>query len=326
MQAILNYTVSFPGLGINDLSISRIAFQFNLFGRQVTVFWYGLLFAAAMVLCIVLAMRHAKHHNFKSDDILDFFLWMIPLILVGARLYYVIFEWDQFRGDWKSILNIRQGGLAFYGGVIGGIIAVIAVTKIKKMKLHRPLDYLAVYVPLGQAIGRWGNFFNQEAFGTNTSLPWGMISEGTRQGLAAMNPNPANPLPGLNPALPVHPTFLYEFIANMVIFVILLIVRRRVKRPWVTLHSYLFLYGLVRFFVEGVRTDSLMFQLFGLNLRVSQVLSALMVLFSGAFLIAIYVRGRQRDRMVASLAGVPADVTEICELVANDEDNEDDEE
>jgi phosphatidylglycerol:prolipoprotein diacylglycerol transferase len=169
MCGILNFTVSFPGLGINDLSISRVAFQFNLFGRQVTVFWYGLLFAIAMVLCIALAMRHAKYHNFDSNDILDFFLWMIPFILIGARIYYVIFEWDQFRGNWKSAFNIRQGGLAFYGGVIGGIVAILVVAKFKKIKFYRPLDFLVVYVPLGQAIGRWGNFFNQEAFGTNTS-------------------------------------------------------------------------------------------------------------------------------------------------------------
>ena len=322
MCGILNFTVSFPGLGINDLSISRVAFQFNLFGRQVTVFWYGLLFAIAMVLCIVLAMRHAKHHNFDSNDILDFFLWMIPFILIGARIYYVIFEWDQFRGNWKSAFNIRQGGLAFYGGVIGGIVAILVVAKFKKIKFYRPLDFLVVYVPLGQAIGRWGNFFNQEAFGTNTSLPWGMISEGTRQGLAALNPIPAKPLPGLDPSLPVHPTFLYEFIANMVIFVILIYVRRRAKRPWATLHSYLLLYGLVRFFVEGIRTDSLMFRLFDYNFRVSQVLSAVMVLFSGVFLIAIYVRGRRRDRLVGSLPGVPSDVVEITESASKDEKDE----
>ncbi|HHW93608.1 MAG TPA: prolipoprotein diacylglyceryl transferase [Clostridiaceae bacterium] len=322
MHAILNYNVSFPGLGIHDLSISRIAFQFNLFGRQVVVYWYGLLFAIAMVLCLVLAARHAKYHHLASDDIVDLFLWMVPSILIGARIYYVIFEWDQFKGNWKSALNFREGGLAFYGGVIGGIISVVVVAKVKKMKLHRPLDFLAVYVPLGQAIGRWGNFFNQEAFGTNTSLPWGMISEGTRRGLASVNPDPANPLPGIDPALPVHPTFLYEFIANMIIFVILIYVRRNIKRPWVTFHSYLFLYGLVRFFVEGIRTDSLMFTFLGYNLRVSQVLSALMVLASVAFLIAIYLRGRQRDRIMASLAGVPADIVEVSEIVAEDTDED----
>lgn len=324
MHAILNYNVSFPGLGIYDLPVSRIAFQFNLFGRHVVVYWYGMLFAVAMVLCIVLAMRQAKHHNLLSDDIIDLFLWMIPAILIGARLYYVAFEWEHFKGNWKSALNFREGGLAFYGGVIGGIIAIIIITKVKKMKLHRPLDFFAVYVPLGQGIGRWGNFFNQEAFGTNTSLPWGMISEGTANGLAAINPDPANPLPGIDPALPVHPTFLYEFIANMIIFVILIYVRRHAKRPWTTFHSYLFLYGLVRFFVEGIRTDSLMFTLLGYNLRVSQVLSALMVLVSGVFLIAIFLRGRRRERIVASLAGVPDGIIEVSEAVSEESDEDKD--
>ncbi len=322
MHAILNYNVSFPGLGIHDLSISRIAFQFNLFGRNVVVYWYGLIFAVAMVLCIVLAMRQAKHHNLLSDDIIDLFLWMIPFILVGARLYYVVFEWDYFKGDWKLALNFREGGLAFYGGVIGGIIAIIVVAKIKKMKLYRPLDFLAVYVPLGQGIGRWGNFFNQEAFGTNTSLPWGMISEGTSQGLAAINPDPANPLPGIDPALPVHPTFLYEFVANMIIFVILIFIRKHAKRPWTTFHSYLFLYGLVRFFVEGIRTDSLMVTLFDYHLRVSQLLSAIMVLVSGVFLVAIYLRGRRRDRVVASLGGIPDGIVEVVEAASKEEDED----
>ncbi len=322
MHAILNYNVSFPGLGIHDLSISRIAFQFNLFGRNVVVYWYGLIFAVAMVLCILLAMRQAKHHNLLSDDIIDLFLWMIPFILVGARLYYVVFEWDYFKGDWKLALNFREGGLAFYGGVIGGIIAIIVVAKIKKMKLYRPLDFLAVYVPLGQGIGRWGNFFNQEAFGTNTSLPWGMISEGTSQGLAAINPDPANPLPGIDPALPVHPTFLYEFVANMIIFVILFFIRKHARRPWTTFHSYLFLYGLVRFFVEGIRTDSLMVTLFDYHLRVSQLLSAIMVLVSGVFLVAIYLRGRRRDRVVASLCGIPDGIVEVVEAASKEEDED----
>lgn len=315
MLVLMNYHVSFPRLGIHDLSINRIAFQFSLFGRQFTVFWYGLIFALAMVLCIVLAMRHAKRYQLTGDDILDTFLWMIPLILVGSRLYYVVFEWDQFKGNWRSIADFRQGGLAFYGGVIGGILAIMITAKLKRIKLHRLLDFFAVYVPLGQAIGRWGNFFNQEAFGSNTSLPWGMISEGTRQGLAALNRDLTNPLPGLNPDLPVHPTFLYEFIANIIIFVVLIFVRRRSSRPWVTVHTYFLLYGFVRFFVEGIRTDSLKFKLFSCDLRVSQVLSAAMVLFSSAFLIAIYLRGRKRDRIVAGISGVPEGIAEIKELM-----------
>lgn len=301
MTALLTYHVSFPGLGIQDLAIDRVAFELSLFGRDLTVYWYGLTFTLAMALCIIVALYRAPKYDFTRDDILDYFLWMIPMILLGARLYYVAFEWDQFKGSLGAILDFRQGGLAFYGGVLGGMLAVTLVARVKRIKLHRIFDYLAVLVPLGQGIGRWGNFFNQEAFGTNTSLPWGMISEGTRQGLAALNANQANPLPGLDPNLPVHPTFLYEFLANMAIFVILLWVHKRQKQPWMTFISYLFLYGLVRFFVEGVRTDSLTFEAGGQTWRISQVLSAVMVV--GAVVLFAFLRhqAKKRARLMASM-------------------------
>jgi phosphatidylglycerol:prolipoprotein diacylglycerol transferase len=320
MRFVLNYHVSFPGLGIENLVVNREAFVFNLFGRQLTVFWYGLIFTLAMILCIVIAMMRAKNYGFTRDDILDYFLWMIPLILVGSRLYYVVFEWDQFKGSFASIFDLRQGGLAFYGGVLGGMLAVAIAARIKRVKLHRILDYLAVLIPLGQGIGRWGNFFNQEAFGTNTSMPWGMISEGTRQGLAALNPDPANPLPGLNPNLPVHPTFFYEFAANMIIFAVLLLVHKRQKRPWTTVLTYFFLYGIVRFFVEGIRTDSLMFNAFGSAFRISQVLSAVMVV--GAVIVFVIIRGRakKRHQLIAELATAPEQVPEFSP--ADDTDQE----
>ncbi|NLB51093.1 MAG: prolipoprotein diacylglyceryl transferase [Clostridiaceae bacterium] len=320
MRFVLNYHVSFPGLGIENLVVNREAFVFNLFGRELTVFWYGLIFTLAMILCIVIAMMRAKNFGFTRDDILDYFLWMIPLILVGSRLYYVVFEWDQFKGSFASIFDLRQGGLAFYGGVLGGMLAVAIAARIKRVKLHRILDYLAVLIPLGQGIGRWGNFFNQEAFGTNTSMPWGMISEGTRQGLAALNPDPANPLPGLNPNLPVHPTFFYEFAANMIIFAVLLLVHKRQKRPWTTVLTYFFLYGIVRFFVEGIRTDSLMFNAFGSTFRISQVLSAVMVV--GAVIVFVIIRGRakKRHQLIAELATAPEQVPEFSP--ADDTDQE----
>lgn len=312
MLCDLSYHVSFPGLGIENLAVNREAFTFSLFGHQLTVFWYGLIFTIAMVTCIVIAMLRAKKYGFSRDDILDYFLWMIPLILIGSRIYYVIFEWDQFKGSLSSIFDLRQGGLAFYGGVLGGMLAVAVAARVKRIKLHRIFDYLAVLIPLGQGIGRWGNFFNQEAFGTNTSLPWGMISEGTAQGLAALNPDPANPLPGLNPGLPVHPTFFYEFAANMVIFAILLVVHRRQKRPWTTVLTYFFLYGIVRFFVEGVRTDSLVFEAFGHTLRISQILSAVLVVGSALLFALAWFSASKRERLVAEMNTMPDQVPEFA--------------
>jgi len=282
--------------------VSRIAFDFNLFGRHVTIYWYGLLFAVALLLCMVLAVQQAKAHRLKGDDILDFFLLMIPFMVIGARLYYVAFEWDAYKENPARILDITEGGLAFYGGVIGGMIALFIIAHVKHIKVHHLLDYIAVYVPLGQGIGRWGNFFNQEAFGINTDLPWGMISEGTKSWLTRINPDPANPLPGLDPNLPVHPTFLYEFLANMIIFAILLAVRRKSdKYPYRTMLTYFLLYGLTRFFVEGIRTDALVFTMFGQEIRISQLVSLAMVVISVVFLVVLAIRDKQREKVLVSL-------------------------
>jgi phosphatidylglycerol---prolipoprotein diacylglyceryl transferase len=283
-----DFLVDFPGLGIKDLPVSRVAFQ--IFG--LPIYWYGLLIAFALILCLLLAMRQAKANQLTADDVMDTFIAIIPLMIIFARLFYVVFQWEYYAKDWKLIFDTRHGGLAFYGGVIGGILAILLVTKIKKIKISILIDFLAVYVPLGQAIGRWGNFFNQEAFGTNTRLPWGMYSNGTEAFLKTVS--------GTDPTSPVHPTFLYEFIANILIFLILLRVRKHKKFPFQVMFWYLLLYGIVRFFVEGIRTDPLYIP--GTELRISQVLSALMVIVSIIMLIVLN-RHRQRLELAALLAG-----------------------
>ena len=320
---LCQYQVSFPGLGIHDLSVSRIAFDFNLFGRHITIYWYGLLFAVALLLCMVLAVQQAKAHRLKGDDILDFFLLMIPFMVIGARLYYVAFEWDAYKDNPARIFDISEGGLAFYGGVIGGMIALFIIAHVKHIKVHHLLDYIAVYVPLGQGIGRWGNFFNQEAFGVNTDLPWGMISEGTQSWLTRINPDPANPLPGLDPNLPVHPTFLYEFLANMVIFAILLAVRRKSdKYPYRTFLTYFLLYGVTRFFVEGIRTDALVFTMLGQKIRVSQLVSLAMVVVAVVFLVVLAIRDKKRKEVLVSLQD--AEDTGVLMLFGSEKSPEDD--
>ena len=178
------FHVSFPGLGIYDLQVNRIAFSFEIGGTEINIYWYGILIAIAFLIGIILAVRQAPQFGLKGDDVIDILLWVIILSLVGARLYYVIFSWEDFSGNLLKIFQTRDGGLAFYGGVIGGVLGVFIGSKLKKINLMYLLDFFAVYLPLGQAIGRWGNFFNQEAFGTNTMLPWGMFSEGTYQHLA----------------------------------------------------------------------------------------------------------------------------------------------
>ena len=313
-----DFVVSFPGLGINDLFVSRVVF--TIFG--LPVYWYGLLIAVAIILGMLLAMREAKKFSLSSDDVMDTFIALIPLMIVFARIYYVIFSWKEYSSDWTLIFDTRRGGLAFYGGVIGGALGIILVTRLKKIKISRLLDFLVVYVPLGQAIGRWGNFFNQEAFGNNTTLPWGMISKsasgtstGTFEYLAW--------LLGKNPSLnlvkdnPVHPTFLYEFIANIIIFFVLYRIRKTSKTPFKVTLWYLMLYGFVRFFVEGIRTDPLM--LGSTSIRVSQWLSALMVIVS-AIVLVVLSRRRQRKELAAALAGeefiLPATDEELVDFSA----------
>lgn len=282
--------VDFPGLGIKGLPINRVAFEiFN-----IPVYWYGLLIASSIILSLLLAMRQSDRYGFKADDVMDVFIFMIPAMIVFARAYYVIFNWSYYRADWTRIFNTREGGLAFYGGVIGALLVSFLVLRYKKLSIPAFVDFLIVYVPLAQAIGRWGNFFNQEAFGTNTNLPWGMTSSSTVAYL--MN------VPGVDPLKPVHPTFLYEFLGNMIIFVILLSLRRNRRFDWEVFLGYLFGYGLLRFFVEGIRTDALMIG--QTSLRVSQLLSAAMVIGSAILLVVFSRRTRKaRAALAASHAG-----------------------
>ena len=307
-----DYLVDFPGLGIFDIPINRTLVEFNLFGRHFSIYWYGVIIALAFLVCITLSMRHAPRFGMTKDDIMDYYLLIIPLSLIGARVYYVIFEWDRYRGNLGRIIDLRTGGLAFYGGVIGGVLAIIIMAAVKKHKLSRIFDYISVYLPLGHAIGRWGNFFNQEAFGVNTDLPWGMYSNGTQEYLAGLSIGHRRMLPNLDPTKPVHPTFLYEFVANIIIFVILLQVRKRSKRPFTTLASYFLLYGIVRFFVEGLRTDSLYFA--GTDIRVSQIMSALMIAVALVYLIVSgFIKQRHPEREVT--VAIPA--KELQEVNAN---------
>jgi phosphatidylglycerol:prolipoprotein diacylglycerol transferase len=285
------FHVSFPGLGIDQVTIDRVAV--DLFGFEI--YWYGIIIAFAILLCLFLVNRSAKRYGVLPDYVLDTILAIIPLMLVFARIYYVAFSWDEFKGNWLGIFNPRTGGLAFYGGVIGGAVAIVLVSKIRRVPLSRMMDLLVVYLPLGQAIGRWGNFFNQEAFGTNTTLPWGMISEGTTKYLKEIG--------GFDPLAPVHPTFLYEFLANLLIFALLLWVRKKSKRPFETTVVYFIAYGSVRFFTESIRTDSLYIGSTGI--RISMVLSAAMFLI--ALVLFILIR---RKPVIEGLAGVVADTKE----------------
>ncbi len=295
--------VSFPGIGLNNIPIDRVAFSIGSF----PVYWYGICIILAFGLCIGLAMWQAPKFGLKADDVIDVSIVVIPAAIIGARLYYVAFDWDTFASNPLSVFDIRNGGLAVLGGVLFSMLAVFILTKVKKKSIAQVFDFLIVYIPLGQAIGRWGNFFNQEAFGTNTTLPWGMISADTSAYIRAY-------CPGLNPDAPVHPTFLYESLATLLIFFLLLVVRKRIKLPFVTVAMYFILYGTERFFVEGLRTDSL--YIGNTGLRTSQVLSAILVVVG--FGIVAFSRFKA-DRKAMAAEKVGAELENVGEETSSDD-------
>lgn len=234
---------------------------FTIFG--VDVAWYGVIITSAMVVGVLVTSALAKRRGYTFDDILDIALWALPLAVVGARIYYVIFEWERYASNPISAFNIRGGGMAVHGGIIGGVIGGLIACKIHKINFVEMLDTSGVVLPLCQAIGRWGNFVNGEAHGGPTNLPWAIEINGEL----------------------VHPTFLYESIWDLLIFGILLyyFLKKR-KRYTVTFALYMILYSVGRFFIEGLRTDSLM--MFGL--RTAQIVSILMIL--GGILMIVIAR------------------------------------
>ena len=258
--------VSFPGLGIS-IDVSPVAISIGNFN----IYWYGILIAAGMVLCGFLAVKQCKKNNFPDSLVYDVLLCGIPSAIIGARLYYVACEWGYYSQDLRRIFDTRSGGLAVYGGVLGAFLGVFIMCKIRKIPFTSIADYCVIYIPLGQAIGRWGNFFNQEAFGTTTTLPWGMTSPTVESYLASHCPT-------LVSTMPVHLTFLYESIADLAIFFLLLYVRKNSKFAFETACTYFATYGFVRFFLEGLRTDSLYIGSTGI--RTSQALSLVLVVAS----------------------------------------------
>ena len=261
--------VTFPGLGWK-FNIDSVAIEIG----GLKLYWYGILIGCAVLLCIFLGLRQARKYRMTPDLVVDYCLLTLPMAFLGARLYYVFCEWDTYHvaGDFgatiRNILDFRGGGLAIYGGVLGAIFAIFLMSKIRKIPVANVVDFAIVYILLGQAIGRWGNFFNQEAFGTTTTLPWGMKSTQIAHYLSKNCPD-------LDSEMAVHPTFFYESVCTFITFWILLQVRKKSKRPWTTTAMYFILYGIARFFIEGLRTDSLYIGSTGL--RISQVLSLILI-------------------------------------------------
>lgn len=272
MNIFLTSPISFPGLGIEGIDPPD---GFCIPGTNFEIKFYGVIIAIGVLLAVTYCLRRAKQFGVTQDDILNLVLICLPSAIVGARLYYVVFEWDQFFGPgipWYRFLDIRSGGLAIYGGVIGAVLGMLIYTRVRKLKIFPFLDLTGIGLLLGQAIGRWGNFMNREAFGAATELPWRM-----RLWTSATT------------YMDVHPTFLYESLWNVIGLLLLYFVVSRARRfDGENTCFYFIWYGLGRFWIEGLRTDSLYlfhWTLFGQRIRVSQALSLVMVLVCAGILV-----------------------------------------
>ena len=258
--------VQFPGLGIS-LEINRVAFSIGGF----SVYWYGILIGSGMLLALLYAFHIAPKVGINVDRMIDVIFVGTIMAIVCARAYYVAMAPFKYDSLWEMI-DLRDGGIAIYGAVIGAFVFGGLACRWRKVPILKMFDLTAVSFLLGQAVGRWGNFVNQEAFGTNTSLPWGMISERTTNYLISVQAELAAQGVTVDPFAPVHPTFLYESIWCLVGFLALAAYYKRRRFDGEMLLLYLFWYGLGRFWIEGLRTDSL--YLVG-SLRASQLLAGL---------------------------------------------------
>ncbi len=256
--------IAFEGLGIRIEGIEK---GFNI--GNFTIYWYGILIAAGFLLAIILGLRTCEKFGFSQDDILTYIIVATPVAVIGARLYFVVFKWDYYSEHLSEVFSIRDGGLAIYGAVIGILIAAAITAKIKKQSLVKLFDFGLPYVLIGQAVGRWGNFVNQEAYGRETTLPWGMSGSEIENG-----------------TVKVHPDFLYESLWCILVFAFIMLYKRKLRKNDGELMCLYFVgYGIGRAFIESIRGDDAL--LIG-NQRVSMWLSVFLVIGFGALF--VYLR------------------------------------
>ncbi|WP_404786087.1 prolipoprotein diacylglyceryl transferase [Altericista sp. CCNU0014] len=267
----------------HSVSTLTTAFEFTSPGSGVSVGplnlrWYGLLIASAVLIGLALSQRLAKARQLSPDLVGDLLVWLIVGAIPGARLYYVLFQWNYYSQHPGQILAIWRGGIAIHGAILGGMLAAALFSRVKHCSFWRLADVVAPSLILGQAIGRWGNFFNSEAFGSPTDLPWKLFIPPDRR------------LPGFESVAYYHPTFLYESLWNLMVFGLLmaLFIRFPQAKRGTLFLVYAIAYSCGRFWIEGLRTDSLMFG----PLRMAQMVSLVGVIFGSAGLIWLYLLRR----------------------------------
>jgi phosphatidylglycerol:prolipoprotein diacylglycerol transferase len=266
----------FPHLGIQIEHLSRVIFQ--IFGYDV--YWYGVIIASGVLIALAFAIREAKRTRQNAENYVDIALFGVIFSVIGARLYYVLFSWELYIDEPLKIFALREGGLAIYGGIIAGVITVIVYTKIKKLNFWLVADTTAPSLILGQIIGRWGNFFNREAFGGYTDNIFAMRY--LKQQVNNIAPSVLKNTITVNGTeyIQVHPTFLYESVWNIGVLIILLIMRKNKKFDGQIFGFYLLGYACGRVWIEGLRTDQLKIGHFA----VSQILSAVLIFVAFALL------------------------------------------
>lgn len=275
MQTIMDVTdIAFPNLGIYLRNVPQGFYIGNFY-----IAFYGVIIAIGVMAGITIAARAGKIMGMDPDDIWDFAIYAVIFSVIGARIYYVVFEWENYKNDLLSIFNTREGGLAIYGGVIGAFITLYVYCKIRKRKALNLGDAGVVGLILGQILGRWGNFFNREVFGEYSDGLFAM-----RIPVAAVRDHTditenirAHMIEGSN-FIQVHPTFLYESALNLVLLIFMLWYLKHKAFDGEICLLYLGGYGIIRFFIEGMRTDQLTFA--GTNIAVSQVLGMVLFIFS----------------------------------------------
>ena len=278
--------IAFPNLGID---LKYVPKGFTIFG-DFTIAIYGICIAVAVICGYLMVARVAKKTGQNQEDYIDLAIYGVIFGIIGARVYYVVFSWDMYKNDLLSIFNIRQGGLAIYGGVIAAVITVFVFAKRRHLAVGILLDTACHGLVLGQAIGRWGNFFNREAFGkyTNSLFAMRLPLDAVRIGdVTQQMRDELEMIDGVG-YIQVHPTFLYESLWNLVVICFLYWYRTRKKFQGEEFLMYLLGYGMGRIWIEGLRTDQL--QIGGTGIPVSQLLAGVLILFS----LAMIIRGRNR--------------------------------
>ncbi|EGG87954.1 prolipoprotein diacylglyceryl transferase [Lachnospiraceae bacterium 3_1_46FAA] len=280
--------ISFPNLGIYLKNVGK---SIDLFGIEIA--YYGIIIGTAILLGFWIAAREAKRTGQNPENYLDMGIIGVIAGIVGARLYYVIFSWDMYKDNLLDIFNLREGGLAIYGGVIAAVISVLVLAKVKHLSAPQIFDTIAMALLNGQMLGRWGNFFNREAFGGYMDSLFAMrlpldavrssdVTEQMRRHIERID--------GVS-YIQVHPTFLYESLWCMVLLIILFAYRKHKKYEGELFLMYLFGYGLGRFWIEGLRTDQLLLP--GVGIAVSQLLAGAIVVGTGAAM--LYLRKKHKN-------------------------------